>query len=296
MARLVARFGPDVVPWCAELPSLVARLCRRWNLCAARAVPDGGTSRAFRCLRGEQEVYLKLTPEPRIAEIEAVALRAWAGSGSFVTLLEADVEVGALLLEAVRPGVAMSRSGRPWTVEHAAALLRTLRTAAPDPSGLALPPLTERVEFVFGLGERYRASGAAAARVPADVLDHARQRGVRLALERSEVALVHGDFHPGNVLDGGARGPVIIDPRPCLGDPDFDAIDWVLAGARSTGDVRRTVTRLGDLVPGLDPRRVWQWCTATALLLAVGPLNQGHDDPATRTLLALADPDHWDDF
>jgi streptomycin 6-kinase len=41
--------------------------------------------------------------------------------------------------------------------------------------------------------------------------------------------LLHGDLHLGNVLDGGpSRGLVAIDPKACLGDPCFDAVDYVV--------------------------------------------------------------------
>lgn len=55
----------------------------------------------------------------------------------------------------------------------------------------------------------------------------ARQLARELAIDDREGALLHGDLHPGNVLDGGTRGLVAIDPRSCVGDPAFDVVDWV---------------------------------------------------------------------
>ena len=50
-------------------------------------------------------------------------------------------------------------------------------------------------------------------------------RGVVSLAERVEF------IHPGNVLVGGlARGLVAIDPRPCVGEAEFDAVDWVCWG------------------------------------------------------------------
>jgi streptomycin 6-kinase len=41
--------------------------------------------------------------------------------------------------------------------------------------------------------------------------------------------LIHGDLHLSDVLRAGrSRGLVAIDPRPGVGDPTFDAIDWTL--------------------------------------------------------------------
>nr|WP_225882432.1 aminoglycoside phosphotransferase family protein [Streptomyces aureocirculatus] len=41
----------------------------------------------------------------------------------------------------------------------------------------------------------------------------------------SDHRLLHGDLHLGNVLDGGQRGLMAIDPKACAGDPCFDAVD-----------------------------------------------------------------------
>lgn len=67
--------------------------------------------------------------------------------------------------------------------------------------------------------------------------------------------LLHGDLHLGNVLDGGpARGLVAIDPRACVGDPCFDAVDYALDGAGHDG----VGNRCAALAPvaGLDPGRL----------------------------------------
>ncbi|MEU6172672.1 aminoglycoside phosphotransferase family protein [Streptantibioticus parmotrematis] len=115
-------------------------------------------------------------------------------------------------------------------------------------------------------------------------------RRAALALARSGPAfLVHGDLHPGNVLDpGGGAGLVAIDPRPCVGDPDFDAVDWVLAGVRSEAAVHDRIRRLVELVPGLDEARVRGWCRATAVIIAGPRAARGARDPHTRLLLGLA--------
>ena len=75
------------------------------------------------------------------------------------------------------------------------------------------------------------------------------------------VRLVHGNLHPGNVLRGGpGRGVVAIDPRPCLGDPAFDAVDWVLASGDAEAAVRNRIDRLAGYLDEVDADRVWAWC------------------------------------
>ncbi|GGK74772.1 aminoglycoside O-phosphotransferase [Planomonospora parontospora subsp. parontospora] len=288
-ARLVTRFGPGVRGWLAALPPLVERLAVRWDLEVTGVVPHGNTSRAFRVRRADGSAgFLKLTPEPAICAAEALALRAWAGSPHVVRLIDADEGAGALLLEAVEPGTPVSGLAVPPSPDQVSALLRSLRVKE-VPAGL--PPLRERVEFLFDLTRRRLRSGPTAgdggAAEAAGLLrtaEHLLDRSLSAALALSgdgSTGLVHGDLHPGNVLDGGARGLVVIDPRPSVGDPAFDAVDWVLGGGAAHAE--ETVARLGQ-----DTGRVMAWCRALAVAVAVPRLARGRHDAETALLLELA--------
>jgi streptomycin 6-kinase len=62
--------------------------------------------------------------------------------------------------------------------------------------------------------------------VPPELFDRGRRLALRLTEDRSRTVLLHGDFTPVNILDGGERrGLVAIRPASCLGDPAFDPVD-----------------------------------------------------------------------
>ena len=99
---------------------------------------------------------------------------------------------------------------------------------------------------------------------------------------------MHGDLHPGNVLDGGVvRGLVAIDPRPCIGDAAVDAVDWVFWGA---DDPRAWEPRSRDLAAGLrlDHERLWAWSAAFAAMLATAQAARGASPDQVAALLALS--------
>ncbi|WP_277335339.1 aminoglycoside phosphotransferase family protein [Streptomyces sp. JH34] len=285
--RLVVRFGTDVLGWCDGLPALVRELAARWDLDPV-AAGGGGTSRVFRCVRRNTlaPVWLKLTPEPLIAREEAEALRVWADRPSVVTLLAADFAAGALLLESVEPGVPVGQLA--WELPEVAALLRDLRVSAPGPGKHSvLRPLSHRINFLFDLTERRLAAARANGVVAPTGLGRARAAALGLAATGT-AGLVHGDLHPANVLSGPGARMVAIDPRPAWGDPDFDAVDWVLEGASGPAVLEQRIEELAALVPGLSPRRVLDWCRALAALNAVPGLCAGRDDAQTRFLMTLA--------
>jgi streptomycin 6-kinase len=286
--RLVVRFGAQVLAWCDELPALVDELAARWDL-ELVAAGGGGTSRVFRCIKRDTgtSAWLKLTPEPGIAQEEAEALRAWAKTPSVVTLLAQDLAAGALLLEDVVPGVQMSQ--RAWDLAEVAALLRDLRASAPAPGEhSALRLLSHRVDFVFDFIDRRLAAGDLKDPAASKVLQQARAAALELA-GNGPVGLVHGDLHPANVLSGPGARMVAIDPRPTWGDPDFDAVDWVLEGVADPAVLEQRVEELAALVPDMSPRRVMDWCRALAALIAVPRRCAGRDDAETQFLMALAD-------
>ncbi len=285
--RLIDRFGAGAGPWCDALPGLVEECCRRWGLELDEAL-SGGTSRVFMGRRrGGRGVVLKLTPDPSVAETEALALRAWAATPHVVDLLEADTEAGALLLEKVEPGTRLADRPDLPSFTEIAGLLASLRVVDAELDG-RLPAQAERVDFLFGLIGRRLNHARVRPLVTADLAE----RGYRLARslaagERAE--LVHGDLGLPNVLIAGPeRGLVVIDPRPTLGDRTADAIDWAIGRATSAAELSDRIERLCALDPDLDADRLGQWCQATAVIIAVQHLYRRPPDATTKFLLRLA--------
>lgn len=285
--RLAVRFGPEVLTWCDGLPALVGWLAARWDLEIVGA-GGGGTSRVFHCLRRQDgsHAWLKVTPNPAIAAEEAEALRAWAGRPSVVTLLAQDAAAGALLLENVEPGVPVKQLA--WQLPEVAVLLRDLRDSSPAPEQHSVVrPLADRVCFLFDLTDRRMAAAGVSGPLGPAELDRARTAATELA-GSGPVGLVHGDLHPANVLSGHRVGMVAIDPRPAWGDPDFDAVDWVIEGVVERAELERRIARLTALLPGSSPDRLLGWCRALAALVVVPRVCKGRDDPETAFLVALA--------
>ncbi|MFE2374460.1 aminoglycoside phosphotransferase family protein [Streptomyces sp. NPDC059398] len=264
-ARLIARFGPAVGTWYDALPTLVDGLARCWGLDVGEP-GGGGTSCVYRCLRrGEggapdATVWLKLTPDPVVATEEAAALRAWSATPSVVRLLDSDLRTGALLLAGVEPGTRVRESG--WATADIAKLLLDLRS--PRASAPALPPLSARITFLYDHAARR------CAHTP-EVLARGRAAALALAAAGPTDGLVHGDLHQSNVLVGPGGGLIAIDPRPTLGDPDFDAADWALDGVTDEHGLRKRIAALAALVPGMSATRVLAWCRATAPLTSGAP-------------------------
>ena len=220
-ARLIRRFGTGVTGWIDALPDLVATLTARWGLTLVEHVP-GGTGATFLCT----SAVLKLTPEHDIAVHEARALAAWSDTPAMVDLLDADLARGALLLGRIQPGSPATDPAKVVPHLHEA-------------GAKGFPPLKARVDFLFETLLTRRTGTYYAT-------EHHRAR--KLAEDNVKPVLLHGDMHPGNVLQG-PTGPVAIDPRACVGDPAVDWMDFVHGGHDLHG-------------ANVDLDRVHEWLTA----------------------------------
>lgn len=293
-ARLVDRFGAELAePWCDALPDLVTRLTARWGLEVREARP-GNTGRTLLCTGpGGDLRVLKLTPDPEVARLEFTGLRAWAGCSRVVQVLDADLDANAILLEGLVPGTQLTGREVPWAeIGELLNQLHSVKSSGVKPSGAEpvgeFRQLADGIEFIFTLSERRRRESPAAEHLSAEVLAKGRERAMELATS-GPVTLIHGDLHPANVLDAGpGRGAVAIDPRPGLGDPSLDAVDWMFVPMAKGGTIEDGLTALAPHVADFDAERVHAWCVAMAPLVALSPLRRGERTPFTDAVLEMA--------
>lgn len=220
------RVAPHLISECVELWSL--RLGEPYDYAyasvAVRAeLPDGTPA------------VLKVGwPHPE-AEQEAAALAFYDGRGA-VRLLVHDPERNALLLERAEPGgslLELDDEGEAFRI--AAGVLRRLWRAP-----------AERHPFVL-LADM----AAGWAELPG--LDPNVVR--RLAATQGELVVCHQDFHRGNVLRAEREPWLAIDPKPIVGEREFDTAALLRDGP---GDpIRRLDLLAGEL--GLDRERMRLW-------------------------------------
>lgn len=157
---------------------------------------------------------------------ESVAIRAAAAAGYPVPTVHEVLEVrgrAAMILDRVDGPDALARlQGSPWDLPRLARLSGRLQAGL---HRLSAPPGTPRLTDV--IREHLRDAGVA--------LEVARRTEARLAALPDGARLLHGDFHPGNVMLG-AQGPVVIDwENATSGPPPADlAMTWILL--RVAGD------------------------------------------------------------
>jgi streptomycin 6-kinase len=293
--RLTGRFGPEVADWCAGLPALARSFASQWTLHLGEPFLAGNSSVAIRCTRsGGSPAVLKLSPDLPVVAEQVTTLRLFGASGRVPAVLAADLAAGAVLLELIEPGTTAGELQPPPSARDWAGLLTALHTA-PVPPGYPQDLRAQCEGFFDRIGRRVAEPEIGRRVSAADVARGAVRCEALLSTETTRV-LLHGDLHLANVLDGGAaRGLVAIDPRACVGDPCFDAVDYLLDGAGRDGtdgiDARCSALAAAS---GLGAARLYDWCRAVAPILAIIHLRRPDSlrrpdwQEAVAELLALA--------
>ena len=195
-------------------------------------------------------------PDDEESVHEADALELWAGNGA-VRLLRVDRSRRALLLERAWPGRDLAALGGA-----------DVTTIAVDVAGRLWRPAGAPFRWIGDHVPRWLAEATPGSAAGRRLLERARELFDRLDVDGG--TLVHGDFHHHNILDAGTHY-VAIDPKPMLGEPEFDVPPflWNPLGSRMTQE--ETEWRLAVFAEaGLDEARMRAWALIRGAYLDVG--------------------------
>lgn len=273
---------PEGPEWLRALPSRLRRLADRWDLDVGRAFDPGGVcAYVAPARRGDgTDVVLKVTIPHREATHEGAGLRFWNGDGA-VRLLDDEPGEGALLLERCRPGTSLAELGDEEEIlDVGADLLSRLHRPPPAPDA----PFETLGEIATWFSELIRQRQPALGRpVPQTLVDEALEILEQLPASAPRGAVLHHDFHPGNVLSAEREPWLAIDPKPQVGDPAFDPIQLILqTGAplkapRPEAVIGARLRRVSERV-GVEPERVRLWGVARCVEWALWSFDRGHRD------------------
>jgi len=288
-ARLVSRFGPEAAGWLDEVPALAAQLASQRGLALGELFASGASSVVMRCQWPDgTPAVLKLSPDRALLTMQVEMLRVFASSGRVPAVLSADVEAGAMVLEEVRPGTEAGDLPQASLPPRWGELLSALHA-------VALPArrpwdLRGRCEEAFARIGRRLAEPAIGARIDqatwrrADrTLRGAARRCWRLSPGSCCTAICTSETSWTAARRAGWSRST---PKACIGDPCFDAVDYVVAGAGHE-DVEVRCQRVATAC-GLDGDRLYAWSRVIAPMFAIAYLTYDGSEPAIDELVALA--------
>lgn len=270
LAEMAARGVAADEQWITALPGVLADAAGRWGLEIGEPYEPGGQCAWVAPVRtGDGTVLvLKVGWRHEEAEHEAEALRVWDGDGA-VRLHGAftTADASVLLLERCDPGTPLGRVlPEPEQDEVVAALLHRL-WIEPSPGHPFRPLQTMCDQWADEFEEKL-----ARRREPVDT--GLSRDGVRALRELSATAprnvLVCTDLHPENVLAAEREAWLVVDPKPYVGDPAYDATQHMLnCMDRLVDDPRSLSRRMAGLLD-VEEERVRAWLFARCVQESIG--------------------------
>jgi streptomycin 6-kinase len=197
------------------------------------------------------DAVLKVNFPDEESEHDAHALDRWNGVGA-ARLLDRDDAVRAMLVERLRPGTQLWGLPDDDATELAAGVLEQLWVAAGEPF--------RRLEDVAAHWAEELPATSMDPRLVDEAVSFLRGAGPT----QRESVLMHQDFHGGNVLLS-QRGWLAIDPKPLVGEREFDVASLIRDRRPTTkAAMERRLDYLVDRL-SLDRERTRGWAIAHAL-------------------------------
>ena len=259
--RLVATCNgnPERQAWLEQLPSMIQGLAEKWSLRIEEPFNgcEGSCAWVAPALRkdGSRSVLKAGMPHME-AEHEIQALRFWNGNPS-VRVFEADENLNAMLLERCEPGTTLRQLPEPEQDVVVAELLRRLwrKPLQPHPFRPLSTMTAHWASETMEQSSQWPDAGLV-------------REGLRLFEELSrpspEDVLLATDLHAGNILSARREPWLVIDPKPFVGDPAYDATQHLYnCEERVRAAPNATIKRFADLLE-VDPERVRLWTFARA--------------------------------
>jgi streptomycin 6-kinase len=266
--------GAAGVAWAQRLPAAIAACQRQWSLELDQ--PFANLSYNYVAPAGRADgsaIVLKVCFPDKEFLCEVEALRAFAGRGA-VRLLDADIQLGAMLLERVEPGMPLLNiTDDDEATSIAASVMRQLWR--PVPSDHSFPSVSD---WAAGFGRLRSRFAGGVGPFPPTLVSRAETLFAELVASMERPVLLHGDLHHGNILAAQRSPCLAIDPKGVVGEPAYEVgallrnpLPQLLTQSAPARVLARRINRLADEL-GFDRARLRDWGFAQAVLAAVWTL------------------------
>ncbi|HZM89074.1 MAG TPA: aminoglycoside phosphotransferase family protein [Blastocatellia bacterium] len=264
---------PERNVWLERLPYAIREVQEKWSLSLGEPFDCRDVSCAWVApvVRADGTgAVLKLGMPHFEGAHEIQGLRFWDGNPT-VHVLEADIDLNAMLLEQCQPGNSLRElPEREQDVIVAGLLRRIWKRPAPPHPFRPLSAMTKHwAEETIADNHKWSDAGLV-------------QEGLRLFDELSRPSaddvLLATDLHAGNVLRAQREPWLVIDPKPFVGDRAYDATQHLFnCKDRISAAPDATIERVADLLE-VDSQRIRQWMFARS---AAEPRDTWNDDSVT---------------
>jgi streptomycin 6-kinase len=213
-------------------------LTERWRILDSALIADTPSSQVYRAeLHDGSSAIVKILKPEGMNELPGMAFLDWRGGKGAIRLI--DRFENACLLEDA--GLTILRDhcrefGDEAATDIILSVLADLHAPSSSPPPAELVPLRRHFQSLFQADERKTDPEHA------DLLRWGTALAEELLIEQADIRPLHGDLHHDNIVTGGPRGWLAIDPQGLIGDPAYDVANVFgnpLGGVKDILDLKR---------------------------------------------------------
>ncbi|KAA0698333.1 streptomycin resistance protein [Neorhizobium sp. P12A] len=275
------------------IDSIPVCLRKRWHIRAGVSIADTRSSHVYRVERQDADpAILKILKPEGMNELPGMAFLEWRAGKGAVLLID-RFENACLVEDAGRQILRdhYTEHGDEAAIEIILSVLADLHSSSPLQPPKGLVPLRRHFQSLFQAVDRGAYSDHA------DLLRWGAALAERLLAEQTDIRPLHGDLHHDNIVTGGPRGWLAIDPQGLIGDPAYDVANVFgnpLGGAKDILDPKR-IARLAKSfseVLGCSERKILRFAGAHSAVsvcwsMAAEPSTDSLENIAERSAFAL---------
>ncbi len=278
--RIVSVWGKKGSRWLNRLPSILAACAEKWELTIESPVPILAYNFLVYAVTAEgASVVLKIGVPCLELTTEINALRVFRGKRA-AALLDADPQVGALLLKRVLPGKPLSAiNNDDEATEIGARLIRDI--PATVPSEHQFPSIADWAMVFDRLRVRFNGNTGP---LPRKMAEKAERLFKDLQTSSTESRLLHGDLHHDNILFDDKENWLAIDPKGATGDPAYEAARFQhnpKPGFLAMNNPENTAKRRLDIMASIlsmDKARLSAWAFFDAVISTCWSIEENDPD------------------
>jgi streptomycin 6-kinase len=268
--RILNSFGEDGRLWLQSLPSILEELSSTWDLKLMPPYREMSFNYVAPALQSDGlEGVLKVGVPRTELVTEIAALKVFNGTGA-VALYKADPEMGALLLERLRPGKPLfNAADDEFATRVASEVIRQLQSSSLDHD--VFPTVGDWFQGFQRLRDEFNGETGP---FPSELIDKAESISHDLLVSMERLTLLHGDLHHWNILSSEREPWLAIDPKGVIGEPEYETGAWIRNPfpniLEMSNPARMIVRRVHQfsIELGFDRDRIYGWAFSQAVLSA----------------------------
>jgi streptomycin 6-kinase len=278
--RVLNIYGEDGHRWLQSLPTILDEISSIWDVRLKPPFQDLSMNYVAPAIRSDgSDAVLKVgVPNPEL-ETEIAALKVFDGLG-VVNIFQSNQELGALLLERLRPGEPLLQMGDDeFATAIAIKVIRQLHSCSAKYD--SFPSVADWFQGFQRLRDMF---GGDTGPFPNELIETAEVLSQDLITSMEASILLHADLHHWNILSAEREQWLAIDPKGVIGEPAYETGAWLrnpFPDILEMPNPERMISRRIDQFAndlGYDRERIFGWGFTQAVLASCWSFEDGEKE------------------